>query len=278
VSKMERKLVVSILSGALGIALLAPAAAQSPDEVKALSKEVEALKAGQASMQKDLQEIKNLLQGAQVVAPAQAAAPAAAQAPARVPTAEQTDVMISVANAPSKGASSAKVTLVEFTDYQCPYCSRHYRQTWPQIEAEYVNTGKVKLVLRDMPLEQIHPQALKAAEAARCAAEQGKYWEMHDRLFANQNALSRKDLSTHAQAIALDVGKFDKCVDSSVGKDKVRQDATDSARAGARGTPTFYLGLTAPDSTEIRAVRLIRGAVPYATFKEAIDGLLASAN
>ena len=85
---MERKLVVSILSGALGIALLAPAAAQSPDEVKALSKEVEALKAGQASMQKDLQEIKNLLQGAQVVAPAQAAAPAAAQAPARVPTAE----------------------------------------------------------------------------------------------------------------------------------------------------------------------------------------------
>src|SRR5262249_24992375 len=151
-----------------------------------------------------------------------------------------------------------------------------YRQTWPQIEADYVKTGKVRLVLRDMPLEAIHPQALKAAEAARCAGEQGKYWEMHDRLFANQGALQRKDLSGHAQALGVDVAQFDKCVDSSVETAKVRQDTTDSARAGARGTPTFYLGLTEPNSSELRAVRIIRGAVPYATFKEAIDGLLAS--
>ena len=167
--------------------------------------------------------------------------------------------------------------MLEFTDYQCPFCSLHKRQVWPQLEQEYIKTGKVKLVLRDMPLEQIHPLALKAAEAARCAGEQSKYWEMHDRLFANQSALARKDLSTYAGAIGLDVAAFDKCVDSSKETAKVRNDTVDSTRAGARGTPTFFLGLTDPNSSELKAVRVIRGAQPYSAFKEAIDNLLATA-
>jgi protein-disulfide isomerase len=254
-----------------GIACAQTGPAPAADDLRSISKDVEALKAGQAALQKDLQEIKSLLQGAQA-APQQPAA-----ASGRGSGAETVDVTLSVADAPTKGAKDAKVTLVEFTDYQCPFCSRHFRQTWPQLEQEYVNTGKVKFVLRDMPLEAIHPQALNAAEAARCAGEQGKYWEMHDRLFANQSALARKDLSTYAQALGLDGGAFDKCVDTAKYKVEIRNDAIDATRAGGRGTPVFFLGLTEQHGTELKASRIIRGAQSYAVFKDAIDAILASA-
>lgn len=246
----------------LGLALVRTGAAQPDDSLRALGKEIEALKAGQAAIQKELQEIKSLLR-----------APQAAQAPAPI---EASDVRLSVEGAPFKGEKGAKVTVVEFTDYQCPFCSRHFRLTWPQLEQDYVKTGKVKFVLRDLPLESIHPQAFTAAEATHCAAEQGKYWEMHDRLFTNQGALGRKDLSGHAQALALDVGAFDTCVESGRAAARIRKDVADSEKAGARGTPIFYLGLTEPDSSQLKAVRVIRGAHPYATFKEALDTLLAS--
>jgi protein-disulfide isomerase len=234
--------------------------------VRALGKEIEALKAGQAAMQKDLQDIKGILQGAQ-----------AARAPAAPPGPETVDMLLSVANASIKGEKTAKVTLVEFTDYQCPFCSRYYKQTWPQLERDYVSTGKVRLALRDLPLEAIHPQAFKAAEASHCAAAQGKFWAMHDTLFANQSALSRKDLTAHAQTLGLDVGAFDQCLDSGQTAAAIRQDLADADKAGARGTPTFFVGLTEANGTQVKAVRVIRGAQPYAAFKEAIDGLLASA-
>ena len=112
--------------------------------------------------------------------------------------------MVATDGAPSRGKADARVTIVEFTDYQCPFCSRYVRETYPQLDKEYVQTGKVKYVLRDLPLEAIHPLAMKAAEAAHCAGEQGKYWEMHDRLFANQTELARTDLAKHAQALGLD--------------------------------------------------------------------------
>ena len=184
--------------------------------------------------------------------------------------------MVKVAGAPVVGDPNAKITVVEFTDYQCPFCSRHFRQTWPRLEQDYVNTGKAKFVLRDLPIEAIHPLAFKAAEAAHCAAVQGKFWEMHDRLFNNQSALGRKDLTMHAQALGLDTAAFDKCVDDDAGAPRIRQDVADSERVGARGTPIFYVGLSEPGSATIRAVRIIRGAHAFSTFKETIDGLLAS--
>jgi protein-disulfide isomerase len=263
---MAKKLAAGILLAMVGLLFAQTGAAQSTNELRALTKDIEALKAGQAALQKELQDIKALLPGTQ------AAAPAAA----RPPGAEPVDVVLSIAGSPVKGEPSAKVTLVEFTDFQCPFCSRHYLSTWPTLEQDYIKTGKVKLVLRDMPLEAIHAHAFKAAEASHCAGEQGKYWEMHDQLFANQNLLARKDLSAHAQALGLDVGAFDQCVDSGKEAARVRQDLVDSARAGARGTPTFYLGLSEPNSSQLKAVRVLRGAHPYAAFQEAIDALLAS--
>ena len=245
--------------------------ARSADELGTLSKEVEALKAGQAALQKDLQEIKSLLQGA-------ASGDSTCAGGSTGPGAEPTDVVVSLAGAPVKGENNAKVTLVEFTDYQCPFCSRHYRQTWPQLEQEYIKTGKVKLVLRDMPLEAIHPQALKAAEAAHCAGEQGKYWEMHDRLFANQNALARKDLSDSAQALGLDVPRSTNASTAASQRRGCARIWSMRTRRGRRGRRPFSSASPSPNSSELKALRVLRGAQPYAAFKEAIDGVLAAAN
>ena len=147
----------------------------------------------------------------------------------------------------------------------------------PKIEADFIKTGKVKYVSRDLPLESIHPFAFKAAEATHCAGDKGKYWEMHDLLFANQRELAPKDLSKHAEALGLDVAAFDKCLESGKHAGRIRKDMAESEKVGARGTPIFFLGLTEPNSSQVKAVRVIRGAHPYAAFKEAIDSLLASA-
>lgn len=252
---------------------------QTSKELSELRREIEALKAGQLAIQKDLAEIKNLilqkelqtikemLQGRQ----APTAAPAQAQAPAPSP-----EIVLSIDGAAVKGDKNAKVTLVEFTDYQCPFCSRHYRDTLPQIENDYIKTGKIRYVLKEFPLESIHPLAFKAHEAANCSGEQGKYWEMHDKIFDNQRAMTPKDLTEHAKTLALDTAKFQQCFDGGKYAAKVRKDLNDAQKAGVTGTPTFFLGLTDSKGSEIRSVRKLVGAQPYAAFKDAIDTLLAT--
>jgi protein-disulfide isomerase len=175
-----------------------------------------------------------------------------------------------------KGAKTVPVLILEFSDYQCPFCARYSRETFPLIQRDYIKTGKVKYVFRDFPIETIHPQAPKAHEAAHCAGEQGKYWEMHDRLFANQKALGRSDLSRHAEGIKLDLARFDPCLDSGRHRPKVMKDIADGLKAGVKGTPTFLLGLRGPDGEVVNAATGIRGAAPYDKFKAAIDSLLSS--
>ena len=230
---------------------------QSSDEYKALKKEVESLKEGQKAIQKELEAIKNLLLTRQVSQPPRQA-------------------VLSVEGAPFQGEKNAKLTLVEFFDYQCPYCARHFHQTFPQLVAEYVKTGKVKYVVRDFPLESIHPLAFKAAEAAHCAAEQGKFWEMHQRLMANQGALDLKNLSLHAQAVGLDEAAFTQCLNSGKHAARIRQELDDGEKAGVEGTPAFFLGLTDANDSRFKVVRKLGGALPYGNFKQAIESLLAS--
>ena len=235
-----------------------PGFTQSTEELKALRKDLEEIKRGQSNIQKELQEIKTLLRG---------------RVPAPPP--EPQNVVLEIKGDPFKGQPDAKVTLIEFSDYQCPFCSRHSRDTLPQLEREYIASGKLKYVFRNFPIESIHPLAFKAHEAANCAGEQGKYWEMHGRLFANQKAMSPKDLSDHAQALVLDIPKFQQCLDSGKYAAKIRKDLADGQKAGVQGTPSFFLGLTEPNDGIVKAVRIIRGAQPYAAFKAAIDSILA---
>jgi protein-disulfide isomerase len=134
----------------------------------------------------------------------------------------------------------------------------------------------VKYVVREFPLESIHKNAFKASEAAQCAGEQGKYFEMHDRLFANQQMLGADKLPDHASAIGLDAAKFKACLDGGKFAAQVRKDMAEGQKAGTTGTPTFFLGLTDPkDPKTIKATRVLKGAQGYSAFQAAIDELLS---
>jgi protein-disulfide isomerase len=217
--------------------------------------DVEALKQSQEALLKDMAEIKKLLQiGGE-----------------EQPVAQALDKVLEISGAPLKGSQDAKLTLIEFSDYQCPFCKRHAEETLSRIDKEYIATGKLRYVFRDFPLE-MHKQAQKAAEAAHCADEQGKYWEIHDRLFANQQALKPKQLIRYARAAGLQTGPFKKCLDSGKYAGQVRKDIAEGQKLGINGTPTLMLGVSNGDKVE--NVKMIQGAHPFPTFKEEIDKLL----
>jgi protein-disulfide isomerase len=165
------------------------------------------------------------------------------------------------AEGPSKGSPDAPVTIVEFSDYECSYCGGAEATVKRVLEAY---PGKVRLVYRDLPLS-IHPNAPKAAEAAHCAGEQQRYWDMHDLLFANQQALKVDDLKAHARKLGLDAAKFDSCLDSGRMAGKVDADRKAGEALGLNGTPTFFVD-----------GRPYVGSKPFETFQEVIDYTLAS--
>jgi protein-disulfide isomerase len=151
----------------------------------------------------------------------------------------------------------------------------------PQLEQEYIETGKVKYVFRDLPLESIHPFAFKAAEAARCALEQGRFWEMHNHLFQNQQTLDPTRFLSYAQTIELDVPKFTQCLASEKYAAEIRKDMADAANANVQATPSFVIGLANPKNPQdpnIKVLKIISGAQPYAIFKAALDSALAGQN
>ena len=164
---------------------------------------------------------------------------------------------------------NAQITIIEFADYQCPYCARHFTDTMPEIEREFVATGKLMVVASEFPLERMHPLALKAAQAARCAGEQGKFWEMHARLFRNQRRL--EPWTAHAEALALDEPRFDACLSAAKDTDEIRRNVQEALKAGVNSTPTFLLALNTPEG--LKVIRRVRGAAPFAAFKAEIEAL-----
>jgi protein-disulfide isomerase len=162
---------------------------------------------------------------------------------------------------PSIGSAKAPVTIIEFSDFQCPFCLR-VAPTLKKIRATYGD--KVRLVWKDFPLTQIHPQAFKAGEAGRCAAEQGKFWEYHDQLFGNQQALQPDDLKKYAANVGVDAGKFNACLDTSKHAERVRDDVAQGTTLGVNSTPTVFVN-----------GRRVSGAQPYEVFTALIDEELA---
>src|SRR3989344_4635942 len=158
-----------------------------------------------------------------------------------------------------EGSANAPVTIIEFSDFQCPFCSSFYNSALTQIRKDYVETGKVKIIYRDFPLS-FHPEAQKAAEAAECAKDQGKFWEMHDKLFENQQTLSLSNYKAWAKELGLDSAKFNQCLDSGSKAAEVANDQQDGAAAGVGGTPSFFIN-----------GKLVVGAQPYSVFMQAID-------
>jgi protein-disulfide isomerase len=166
-------------------------------------------------------------------------------------------VEISAEGAPFKGPVDAPITIVEFSDFQCSYCKR-VLTVLDQVLERY--PSKVKLAFRDFPIVNIHPHAHKAAEAAHCAAEQGKFWEFHDLLFEKQDAIPNANFSEHAKALGLEVTPFQACLESQKYKDKVERNYADGVKAGVSGTPAFFIN-----------GRLVSGAQPLEAFKAVID-------
>ncbi len=175
---------------------------------------------------------------------------------------------------PAKGDPDAPLTIVEFSDFQCPFCKRFYEQTLPLIERDYIDTGKARLVYRDMPLEQIHPQAPATHVAAECAGDQGMFWEYHDLLFDRQGEWSRLQpaglddaLAGYAAELGLDAS-FGECVRSPEAAREMRHDLEQALGMGLTGTPTFLIGGNGHDFVAIS------GAQPYSTFSSILDGML----
>jgi protein-disulfide isomerase len=170
---------------------------------------------------------------------------------------------ISFAGEPFRGSEKAPVTIVKFEDFQCPFC----KQIQPTVNALLSRyDGKVRLVHKDLPLESLHPQARQAAEAARCAHEQGKFWEYHDKLYANAPKASADDLKSYAKDVGLNADSFDRCFASGKYKEVVQRDLNEGAQLGLTGTPTFFIN-----------GREISGNQPSEAFETIIDEELARA-
>lgn len=171
------------------------------------------------------------------------------------------------------GDKNAKVTLVEFTDYQCPFCGQLFTNTFPQIKKDYIDTGKIRYVVRDFPLNAIHPMAQKAAEASHCAKDQNKFWELHDKMFGNQTALTVDDLKKYAGELSLNSGTFASCLDSNKYAQKVKDSTSQGEKFGVRGTPSTFVGKS--DGQNAKGATEVSGAQPFDAFKTAIEAVLA---
>ncbi len=176
---------------------------------------------------------------------------------------------------PIKGDKNAPITIIEFSDYECPFCKRSNDQVISKIDEEYIKTGKVRLVFRDFPLG-FHKKAIPAAVAANCAGEQGKYWEVHDFLFQDKGNLSKEAVLNASDSLGLDKAKLQACMDDKSKEEEITKDMQEGQKYGVRGTPSYFIGKTT-DNGEIEGT-FIRGAQPYNVFQEEIDKQLKAVN
>jgi len=256
-----RKFFGILLLGALALGLAASAPAEAEDK-----KKQEGITKEQAdAILKELQEIRRLLEQQQQ--------PAAAQRPQR-PQPPPT-IKVKLEKEYALGREDAPLTLVEFLDYQCPFCQRFHQESFEQLKKNFIDTGKLRFVNRDLPLTSIHPNAMHAAVAARCAGEQGKFWEFRNVLISNARDLRMESVLRLAGEAGLDTKAFQSCLDSDRFDADIQRHMNDAATNGISGTPTFALGKTSPTG-EFEGARLV-GAQPYAAIEARINQLVAAA-
>lgn len=223
-----------------------------------LDNQVAQLKKNQAQLQKDMAEIKTLLRQQPAT-------------PKRPPTARTENIPLNGIS--FLGKTDAPITIVEYTDYQCPFCRRHAQNTLPLLLKQYIDTGKVRYGIREFPLQDLHPKAFRLSEAALCAGDQGKYWEMHDRLM-NDTAVA-SDKTAEGGALGLDAEEFTQCMNTNMHADKIRRDLASGFALGVRGTPYFLMGLTDhEDDKQLHVATTLSGAQPFLRFQSEIERLI----
>jgi protein-disulfide isomerase len=165
------------------------------------------------------------------------------------------------------GAKTAPLTMVEFTDYQCGFCRRFHQGTFQEIRKKYVDPGKLRFVSRDLPLD-FHASAFRAAEAARCAGDQGQYWKLREILISNGAKVSEDDLLAYSETIPLDILAFRACLGNGKHRPGVQKDVAEAQALGISGTPTFVVGRTTPDGVD---GVIVVGALPFPDFDEKLQ-------
>lgn len=190
-----------------------------------------------------------------------------ADANTRIPTEP-----ISIDGAPIKGRPDAPIAIVEFSEFQCPFCATFVSDTLPSLLRSYVDTGKAFLVFQHLPLESIHPLAFDAAVAAECANEQGQFWQMHDALFRIQKGLKPTSFAEQAERLGLDERDYDECIEQATAPDRVRVSLARAKELSVTATPTFFLGRRQVDG-RIKVMRRVSGAQPLSAFEEALKSI-----
>lgn len=291
---------LALVLGTNAIWAQSPASATSGDtEVNLLRLEMQSLRGDIEIMKGHIGRLVQYLQqrDAQSIAPqvAPGSAPPGAAVPQLSPQARQAamgqvpqpalgqavtglnaaEVKINIAGAPSLGRADAPVTIIEFSDFECPFCQRFKQSTLPEIKRNYIDTGKVRYVFLDFPLEQMHAKARKAAEAAHCAGEQGKFWEMHGILFENTTNLDQSQYPEYAKRLNLNVTAFETCLRTGTQSAKVNRGLASGRSVGIGATPSFIVTKTDGGDT-VGGGLIIRGAQPFERYRQALDEALAS--
>lgn len=247
---------LSILALSLLATVSATASQPDKDEITKLKDQVAVLSAQQQQILASLDELKKMMKG-----PGQ---PALNPPPT-----------MSVAGELYKGEPAAKVAIIEYADFQCPFCRRFESQIYPTIRDSYIKTGKLKYYHRDMPLV-FHQGAMPAARAVHCASEQGKFWEMHDALLGDTASLTPADIDDKAGKLGLNVPDLDKCIASNRFADIIQRGINEASAMQVSGTPTFIIGTLDANGNVVSVKKTVVGASPFEAFKNAIDPLLAS--
>ena len=192
------------------------------------------------------------------------------------PQAKPLPASFDLTGAQYRGSTSSPVVLVEFSDYECPFCIRHFTQVAPQLDAQYIQSKKIRYTFRDFPIDQLHPESIRAHVAAHCATEQGKFWDLHPKLFSQAGSHQPAQLLARAKEAGLNEATFSSCVAADKYSASIRQSTAFAISLGAEGTPFFLVGIMdGPNS--MKPVGKLPGAMPLSQFQQAIDAALAQA-
>ena len=226
--------------------------------------EIEELKQSQQNIDKKLDEILSLL--------GKISSPLARPTP-QGPVIK--DVEFDIGTNLIRGKESAELVMIEFSDYECQYCGRYVRDTYPLISKQYIDKGAIRYAVVDNPLQQIHQKAAKAAEASHCAKEQGKYWEIHDLMMTKQESLG--NLPYYAESLNLNISKFDECIGTGKYAEKVGDNMALAQKLGIYAVPGFVIGrVDASNSGKVTGISFIPGAMSFSFFQTELDSALAS--
>ncbi len=237
--------------------------------------QIDELREGQARILRELADLRRLLEEktARRDSPIRPVSPNPAPGAAPIPIAKK--ISVDIEGEPFRGSPGARVAIMEYSDFDCSHCARFVREIYPLIDQDYIRPGKMKYFFRDLPGPG-DANALLKAKAARCAGEQGRFWEMHDRLFATQTENPAPDPMSHALALGLDVDKFNACLVSDRHLENVRLSIAGAKKVGIYGTPAFLVGTVGDDGKLLTVTKVLVGGESLAPLKAALDELIAT--